>query len=66
MVVSVNVYSALQCLHHVDMGSVFNILEVHTASIFKVRVCRVGHFVCVCVYRFIFRRKVGGVPQHSQ
>jgi hypothetical protein len=40
----VDVNSALMSLHHVDVDSVVDISEVHTASISRAEVCRVDKF----------------------
>jgi hypothetical protein len=41
----VDLNSALNSLHCVDMDSVSDVLEVHAASIFRVEVCKVGEFL---------------------
>jgi hypothetical protein len=50
---SFDVKLVLGCSHYVDVGSVADILDVHTASIFMVEVCTVGEFLYK--YRFMFR-----------
>jgi hypothetical protein len=44
-------HSVLGLLHHVDMGDVVDVPGVHAASIFRVNVCRLMSFHCVCVYK---------------
>jgi hypothetical protein len=36
------VNSVLQWLHHVEVGNVSDVSEIHVSSIFSVQVCRVG------------------------
>jgi hypothetical protein len=47
-------------LHHVGVGSMTDVLEMHATSNFGIEVCRVGEFLCLC--RSVLRkhhRKMG-------
>jgi hypothetical protein len=39
-----NVKNIIELLHHVHVGYVADISELHTTSIFRVKVCRLGEF----------------------
>jgi hypothetical protein len=53
-----DVNSVLGLLHHVVVGSVVDVSEVHSASIFRVEVCRlVSYYVYVSLYHSIMKRK---------
>jgi hypothetical protein len=45
-----DVGSVLRSLNHVDVGSVANVSEVHSSSIFRVEMSR--PIECSCVYRY--------------
>jgi hypothetical protein len=55
------VNSYLGWLHCVDVCSVANILEVPAASIFRVKVCRVGRVVHVCKFWCLLKNYEGRV-----
>lgn len=42
-------------LHHMDVGSVANISNAYTASIFRVNICR-GGGEFLCIYKFMFSK----------
>jgi hypothetical protein len=58
----VDVDSALGSLRFVDVGSVADVLEVHGATVFRVKVSRVGE--CSCIYRLWWKQtpRVGVMP----
>jgi hypothetical protein len=44
----VDVDSALECLHRVDVGCIATVSEVHAASIFSFEVSRMSECSCMC------------------
>jgi hypothetical protein len=50
------VESLLGLLYYVDVGDVAHVLEVHVASIFRVRVRRLASF---CIYMHMFHKGLG-------
>jgi hypothetical protein len=38
------------CLYRVDAGNVIEVSEVHGASIYRVKVCRLGNYLCANIF----------------
>jgi hypothetical protein len=43
----------LGLLHCMAVGNVGDVSEIYNASIFRVKVCKVGEFLCIC--RFVLK-----------
>lgn len=54
--------SLVWCLRGMDMGSFADISEELADSIFRIKVGKVGEFVCI--YRFLFQKKHMGLLTH--